>query len=116
MKTIICDIDGTLVFHHGSQRQQIKKRLVVLPGVVEKFHEWDKLGYTIVLISGRRESTRKITENQLSEAGLMYDKLILGVGRGQRILINDLKEDSKEPTAISINLKRNLGLQELGSL
>lgn len=110
MKTIICDIDGTLIYHHGTQKKQVVLEPKVLPGVIEKFHEWDKLGYNIILISGRRESTRSKTESQLELIGITYDRLILGVGRGQRVLINDLKENSKNPTAISINVKRNAGL------
>ena len=113
MKTIICDIDGTLIYHKGSQRKQITEKPEILPGVIDKFHEWDKLGYNIVLITGRKESTRKKTEEQLQSLGIIYDKLVLGVGRGQRVLINDLKPDSEKPTAISVNLKRNTGFLEM---
>ena len=69
MKTIICDIDGTLIYHHGTQKKQVVLEPKVLPGVIEKFHEWDKLGYNIILISGRRESTRSKTEYQLELIG-----------------------------------------------
>ena len=110
MKTIICDIDGTLLFHHGSQYSQIKKSPKILPGTIEKFHEWDKKGYRVILITGRRESTRLVTESQLRECGIIYDKLIMGVGRGERILINDMKESSNSKTAIAINLVRNIGI------
>lgn len=113
MKTIICDIDGTLLYHYGSQKDQIIQKPQPLPGVLEKLHEWDKKGYNIILITGRRNCTRKITKLQLSSLGIIYDKLIMGVGRGQRILINDRKENCNNDTAVSFNIKRNTGLLNL---
>lgn len=110
MKTIICDIDGTLMHHNGSQYKQITESPNLLPGTIDKFHEWDKKGYTIILITGRRESTRKRTEDQLTRCGIIYDKLVMGVGRGERILINDRKQGSLNDTAFAINLKRNVGI------
>ena len=113
MKTIICDIDGTLLFHKGSQRKQILEEPILLDGVSDKIHEWDKSGYTIVLITGRRESTRSVTEKQLEKCGIIYDKLIMGVGRGERVLINDRKVDSDKDTALCFNLERNAGIKNL---
>lgn len=108
-KTIICDIDGTLVKHVSldtSSKPDFKMEL--LPGTIKKLQEWDVKGYNIILISGRRESMRKVTEKQLSEVGIMYDQLILGVGGGERHLINDMKPDGKTGTAFSYNIKRNV--------
>ena len=113
MKTIICDIDGTLIFHKGSQYAQITEDPDIISGTIEKLHEWDKKGYNIILITGRREGVRKITEKQLRDYGIIYDNLIMGIGRGPRVLINDKKPDSIEDTAISINLIRNEGISKV---
>jgi ribonucleotide monophosphatase NagD (HAD superfamily) len=113
MKTIICDIDGTLLFHNGSQNKQIINKPRLLPGTIEKFHDWDKKGYKIILITGRRESTREVTKEQLRNCGIIYDNLIMGVGRGPRVLINDRKENNKDDTAIAINLVRNEGISSI---
>lgn len=110
-KTIIIDIDGTLVKHTGDICKQYIAPLEVLPGVLDKFRNWDKAGYKIILITGRRESGRAETEKKIIEAGLFFDHLIMGVGGGERILINDLKNDSDEPTARAFTVKRNLGLE-----
>lgn len=112
-KTILCDIDGTLLPHVGDMSNQHLANLEALPGVKEKLKEWDRKGYKIILITGRRESTRPETETQLSRAGIFYDQLIMSVTGGERILINDAKEDSKEPTAAAITVKRNGGLSEV---
>lgn len=112
MKTIICDIDGTLIPHTGEGGiQHLKDIKEVLPNVRKALHEWNKKSYNVILISGRRESTRKATEEQLSKLGITYDQLILGVGAGERVLINDCKPDGKT-TARAINLVRNEGLTE----
>ena len=111
-KTIICDIDGTLV-KHISPLETTKPgfKMQLLPGTLEKLAEWDVKGYNIILMSGR--VTRKETEKQLSEVGIIYDKLILGVGGGIRVLLNDKKPDGTTETALSYNLTRNKGIRHL---
>lgn len=109
-KTIITDIDGTLIEHVMPGADDYHERTSkLLPGVKEKFQEWDAKGYNIVLITGRRESSREFTEKQLTNLGLFWDQLIMGVGGGVRILINDIKPTGEE-TAIALNIKRDKGL------
>lgn len=112
-KTIFLDIDGTLVAHKGSIERQFTESLELLPGTLEKLSEWDRKGYNIILTTGRRESTRKRTEEQLAEKGIYYDQLIMGIGGGTRVLINDKKPDSDHETSISLSLKRNEGISEV---
>jgi len=112
-KTIFCDIDGTLIKHHGAVSQQIAHRPEILDGILEKLDSWDRACYNIILTTGRKESLRDMTEKQLNSLGIIYDQLIMGLGGGTRILINDLKPDSDEPTAIAINLKRNKGIKNV---
>ena len=111
--TIICDIDGTLVRHDAPIKNTMEdKDLDILPGTIEKLLEWDSRGYNIILITGRRESMRKSTEIQLSKIGIIYDKLIMGIGGGKRYLINDRKP-SGEDYAFVINLDRNEGVNNI---
>jgi hypothetical protein len=111
-KTIFCDIDGTLLRHFGSLSEQInlEKNMTTLPNAIEAINLWDKLGYQIILVTGRRESSRQVTENQLSSLNIFYDKLIMGIGNGDRIIINDKKPDGIKNTAYAINVVRNQGL------
>jgi len=112
-KTIICDIDGTLVYHSTPTESSNPNFIMkLLPGTMEKLAEWDYLGYNIILITGRKESLRKVTEQQLSNVGIFYDQLIMGVGSGTRILINDNKPTG-DITAVAINLTRNQGIQQI---
>ena len=112
IKTIFCDIDGTLLQHQGNAFTQLKNVPKLLDGVIEKLIEWDREGYVIVLTTGRRESTRFGTEEQLNCMGIFYDQLIMGIGNGPRYLINDCKLDGSE-TAHAINITRNEGIKDV---
>jgi len=112
--TLFCDIDGTLVEHcKPTEAQRPKHKLKLLPGTLEKLLDWDKSGYTIILTTGRKESLRKVTEDQLCEAGIIYDQLVMGVGGGRRYLINDRKPQGVEDYAVAVNLPRNQGIKDL---
>ena len=109
-KTIICDIDGTLVRHYDPHTvSKSTYKMELLEGTIEKLLEWERKGYNIILLTGRKESMRKVTEQQLSIAGVFYDQLIMGVGGGPRYLINDYKPSGEE-AAFAINIKRNKGI------
>tara|TARA_R110000803_G_scaffold202795_1_gene268106 strand:+ start:1361 stop:1717 length:357 start_codon:yes stop_codon:yes gene_type:complete len=113
-KTIICDIDGVILTHlNAGMHSQLLDNPLALKGSVEKLSEWDSLGYNIILLTGRRESSRRITEEYLENLGVFYDQLIMGVGGGSRILINDRKPNRQEDTAFAVNLTRNQGLKNV---
>ncbi len=110
-KTIFCDIDGTLWEHVGPVCDQLlTSDYKILPNTIEAINLWDRLGYKIILTTGRKESLRKKTEHQLEKIGIVYDQLIMGIGGGIRILINDKKPYSDENTCYSMNVVRNKGL------
>ena len=111
--TIFCDIDGTLVKHQNpflASRPSFNMEL--LPGTLQKLEDWDRAGYNIILTTGRRESMRKETERQLSEVGIIYDYLLMGIGGGKRYLINDKKPNGNTNYARAINLNRNEGIKK----
>jgi hypothetical protein len=112
-KTILCDIDGVIFEHCGDITKQHLIEPTVLPGVKDVWRDWDINGYKIILVTGRRESVRKETEEQLSKSGIFYDNLIMGVTGGERVLINDKKQNCENDTAISVNLKRNDGMKNV---
>lgn len=111
-KTIFCDIDGTLWNHVGDVYQQsLCNEHILLNNTIESINLWDKLGYKIILTTGRKESLRNKTENELEKLGIIYDTLIMSLGGGDRILINDRKEKGLKNTCYAINLVRNKGIQ-----
>ena len=113
-KTIFCDLDGTLVEHSNPiDIQNPNLMLKVLPGVHERLREWDTKGYFIIITTGRKESARKSTQEQLRNAGIIYDQLIMGFGGGDRVIINDRKPNSERDTVYAINLTRNEGIENV---
>lgn len=108
--TIILDIDGTLLYQFPNTDYNHQR---LLHNTLEKLKFWESEGYNIVLISGRRQSARKQTERQLAKLNIDYDQLILGVGPGPRVLVNDMKQDSTKHTAYAVNLVRNYGIGDI---
>ena len=91
MKTIICDIDGTLTKYMGGGHKAImEQEHELLPGVLERMRLWEAQGHKIVLMTGRRESVRERTESELRRLGVPFDTLLMGHADSGRILINDI--------------------------
>lgn len=112
-KTIFCDIDGTLLEHKQCIVKNYQEVSTVLPNVQETIKQWNKNNYYIVLTTGRQECLRSITEKQLLDSGIIYDKLIMGLPTGERVLINDKKIDGVKNTAFAINVVRNEGFMNI---
>lgn len=122
--TVFCDIDGTIIpfeeyipnlIKYGSTLDYADDNPVsrvlrdkFLKECAEKLAEWHSKGVRIILVTGRPESLRSVTESALQFHGMIYDQLVMGCGSGRRFLINDSKD--KYTTAIGICLDRNIGI------
>jgi hypothetical protein len=108
-KTIFSDIDGTLI--EQVRFEDLDANIVnVLPGVLEKFNEWYEAGHYIVLTTARPDYLRLITTLQMEKAGIRYHQLVMGIGREERILINN--NSKGEPTkarAMAVAVGRDAG-------
>lgn len=112
-KTLFIDIDGTLWKHQGSLHKMFTEEMEILPGVIDKLNEWDSRGYKIILTTGRKECMREQTVRELHKNGIFYDQLVMGLTRGERILINDIKPNNDMKVATSIEIERNKGLKDV---
>ena len=113
MKTIICDIDGTIFQYPADGNFGLNnENPVLLPGVLKKFNQWEMKGCRIVLITGRRESWRSVTEAALRRAAIPFDVLIMGFADTGRVLINDINSKGKVK-AHAVNLKRDEGFESV---
>jgi NDP-sugar pyrophosphorylase family protein len=110
--TIFCDLDGTIIKHLHSFSDVTFVKPELLPGVREKFDEWDSKGFKIILVTARKESARLITELHLRELGIPYDQLIMGVASGNRILINDKMFENID-RASAVNIITNEGFNNV---
>jgi hypothetical protein len=116
VKTIFCDIDGCLIAQVENYMEHIanKRKFEVLPGTLAKLKEFETKDYRLILTTARKEGSRKITEQMLAELGVFYDQLVMGLGIGPRVVINDLKPGREDiPMAEAINLKRNEGIAKV---
>ena len=104
--TIIIDIDGVIFEHTGRlASEQWFQWKQPLPRVRAALDALEKRGFFIILMTARKHCLRRRMERMLEEACLYYDMLIMGVGSGRRILIND-----KKPTGdacFAYNIERN---------
>ena len=108
-KTIFSDIDGTLI--EQVRFEELNPNVVnVLPGVKRKMDEWYDLGHYIVLTTARPEYLREVTIQQMEAAGIRYHQLVMGIGREERILINNNNGgDPNRDRALSVPVKRDAG-------
>lgn len=115
MKTLIIDIDGTLVkSFDGLNRcmEHAEDDDILLPGVREKLEQWFMANNNIIIMTGRPECYREQTVNQLKRLNIWYDQLIMGVKHCERHLINDGRPDGI-PSAVAHILKKNEGMENL---
>ena len=115
--TIFSDIDGTMWKHEYDIRHSMNGTQRLLPGVFDKFLEWHRQGFKIILTTGRPESLREETERQLRELGIFYNQLVMDCGPGPRILINDMESKADDikfkAKAQAVNLIRDHGMENL---
>jgi len=108
-KTIFSDIDGTLI--EQVRFEDLDANVVnVLPGVLEKMNEWYEAGHYIVLTTARPDYLRLITTLQMQKAGIRFHQLVMGIGREERILINNnSKGEPENARAMAVAVGRDAG-------
>ena len=83
-KTIVCDIDDTIIDSRGNG---IDKTISFL-----KAHD----AYTIILVTARNESRRSETVSQLRELGVSYDRLVMNPGSSAPGAARAYKKDAMQ--------------------
>lgn len=112
-KTIFTDIDGTLV-HQVRFEELDPFSSVALPGVVEKMTQWFKEGHHIVLTTARPEHLRDLTIQEMDLLGIPFHQLVMGIGRAERVLINNSSEERpEEARSQSIQVQKNQGFENV---
>ena len=103
--TFFIDIDGCLVNHKGKLSQQFDSEII--ENTIDLIDQIEKNSGKIILTTGRKESMRDATVKMLEKLNIFYDQLIMGLNRGPRILINDLKPNYHNKTAYAFTPERN---------
>ena len=109
-KTYFVDIDGTILKYRKFETYESTDAEPVI-STIEYLTKVAEEGHMIILTTARPEYLRDHTIVELHENYVPYDRLIMGIERGPRYLINDM--DPKEPgdRAICFNLERDKGIK-----
>ena len=110
--TIFCDIDGT-IFKYRKFETYKSSQPELLPKVREQITKWRKDGHMVILTTARPDDLYVHTIKELSNNGIEFDKLVMGIERGPRYVINDMDPNKPGERAIGINLTRNKGFDEI---
>ena len=108
--TIFCDIDGTIFKYRqfGTYEQTLPE---VIQSTLNYLNNEKEKGSFIVLTTARPETMIGHTMKELIRCKVPFDRLIMGIGRGTRYLINDRDPGFDVDRAVSINLERDEGFQ-----
>ena len=108
--TIFCDIDGT-IFKYRKFETYKTSQAEPIQSTIQYLQKQKEDGHMIILTTARPEDMFEHTCKELAEHGVPYSRLILGIERGPRFLINDTDPDSPGQRAIGINLERDKGME-----
>jgi NDP-sugar pyrophosphorylase family protein len=107
-KTYLLDLDGTVLMH-AHKYSNLSRVPELCPGVKEALDEIDSRGDKIILMSARKESARKITESILNELSVPFDQLVLNVGQGCRVIVNDKSTPRAESRCRAVDVIADAG-------
>lgn len=106
--TFFLDIDGTLVENSGKHFSPTWGKTGGLKDNINAIKDLYSQGTVqIILTTSRSESFRAITESQLNNLSIPYDKLVMGLLHAKRIVVNDYSKTNPYKSCDAINIKRD---------
>jgi uncharacterized HAD superfamily protein len=106
--TIFCDIDGT-IFKYRKFETYKSTEAEPISSTVEYLQKQHEEGHMIILTTARPHDMLGHTMWELKNHNIPYNRLIMGLERGPRYLINDMDPGKEEKRAIAVNLIRDQG-------
>jgi hypothetical protein len=109
--TIFCDIDGTIFKYRkfGTYEETLPE---VIQSTLDYLNKEKEKGSFIVLTSARPDMMYGHTMKELIRFKIPFDRIVLGIGRGVRYVINDMDPEKEGERAVAINLVRDAGFAE----
>ena len=106
--TIFCDIDGVLVKNRGQYTLPSWSDMPEpLRHNIEKVNKLVANGAYLVLTTSRPPDMKGITQKQLSDLGVKFHDIVMGLPHSPRILINDYALSNPYPSAVAISIARD---------
>jgi uncharacterized HAD superfamily protein len=111
--TFFVDIDGTIVVYRKFSELSTAQ-LTPVQDVIDTLNKYYDEGAVIVITSARPIEYELFTKQELEKIGIKYHHLLMGIGRGTRVVLNDKDPESPStPRALGINLNRDAGWEDL---
>ena len=111
--TFFVDIDGTIVKYRKFSELSTAT-LTPIQDVIDFINKSYDEGCHIVITTARPNTFELFTKQELEKLGVKYHQMIMGVGRGTRVVLNDKDpENSDIPRAWGINFVRDQGLKDI---
>ena len=111
--TFFVDIDGTLVQYRKFSELSTSV-LTPIQEVIDVVNKYYDEGAIIVITTARPSSYELFTKQELEKIGVKYHQLVMDLGRGTRVILNDKDPENEQiPRALGINLNRNQGWEGL---
>jgi hydroxymethylpyrimidine pyrophosphatase-like HAD family hydrolase len=111
--TFFVDIDGTLV-QYRKFNELSTSVLTPIQEVIDVVNKYYDEGAVIVITTARPSSYELFTKQELEKIGVKYHQLVMDLGRGTRVILNDKDPENEQiPRALGINLNRNQGWEGL---
>ena len=107
--TYFVDIDGT-IFKYRKFETYETSLAEVIPSTLEYLQKIKDEGHMVVLTTARPDWLYSHTVNELKVNNIPFDRLVMGIERGPRYLINDMDPNNPGERAIAINVERNKGI------
>jgi hypothetical protein len=107
--TIFCDIDGT-IFKYRKFEDYTSTPAEPIHSTIEYLKQQKEEGHMIIFTTARPYTLFSHTVWELETHNVYFDRIIMDIERGPRILINDMDPGKDEPRAIAINLVRDKGI------
>ena len=110
-KTYFVDIDGTIFVYRKFETYR-ESKAEVIKSTKQYLQQAKDEGHMIILTTARPDTKmmRGHTQYELIVNNIPYDRLIMGIERGPRYLINDLSPKEPGDRAICYNLVRDEGI------
>jgi len=111
--TFFVDIDGTIVKYRKFSELS-SSELTPIQDVIDFINKSYDEGAHIVITTARPPQYELFTKQELEKLGVKYHQMIMGIGRGTRVVLNDKDPEMPDlPRAWGINFIRDQGLKDI---
>ena len=107
--TYFVDVDGT-IFKYRKFETYENTEVEPIQSTVDFLYQKKKEGHMIILTTARPKELKDHTLLELGKHNIPFDRLVMGIERGPRYVINDMDPSKSEKRAFAVNLERDQGI------